>query len=84
MINTQQIFDAIPKEDIIEETRAKVASGVTTLPVFNGAGYTVTRGLEQSVFVLLDDDRIEISFNPLDPASVVDNIGSLMAKQILP
>jgi len=44
----------------------------------------MTRGLEQSVFVLLGDDRIEISFNPLDPASVVDNIGSLMAKQILP
>lgn len=84
MINTQQIFDAIPKEDIIEETRASVTAGVTALPVFNGAGYTMTRGLEQSVFVLLGDDRIEISFNPLDPASVVDNIGSLMAKQILP
>ena len=84
MINTQQIFDAIPKEDIIEETRANVTAGVTALPVFNGAGYTRTRGLEQSVFVLLDGDRIEISFNPLDPASVVDNIGSLMAEQILP
>ena len=74
MFNTQQIYDAIPKEEIIEATRANVAAGVTAIPVFKGAGYTMTRGFEQSVFVLLGDDRIEISFNPLDPASVIDNI----------
>ena len=84
MINTQQIYDEIPKQQIIEETRANVASGVTKVPVFKGAGYTMTRGLEQSVYVLLDDKRIEISFNPLDPVSVIDNIGSLIAEQILP
>jgi len=84
MINTQQIYDAIPKEQIIEETRTNVANGVTKVPVFKGAGYTMTRGLNQSVYVLLGNERIEISFNPLDPVSVVSNIGSLITKQILP
>jgi len=84
MINTQQIYDAIPKEQIIEETRTNVANGVTKIPVFKGAGYTMTRSLNQSVYVLLGDDRIEISFNPLDPVSVIGNIGSLITKQILP
>jgi len=84
MINTQQIYDAIPKEQIIEETRSNVANGVTKIPVFKGAGYTMTRSLNQSVYVLLGNERIEISFNPLDPVSVVDNIGNLISKQILP
>jgi hypothetical protein len=82
--NTQQIYDAIPKEQIIEETRSNVKAGVAKVPQFKGAGYTMTRGLNQSVYVLLGEDKIEISFNPLDPVSVVDNIGSLMAKQVLP
>lgn len=83
MINTQQIYDAIPKEQIIEETRTNVANGMTKIPVFKGAGYTMTRGLEQSVYVLLGNERIEINFNPLDPVNAIDNIGSLIAEQIL-
>lgn len=82
-ISTQQIYDAIPKQQIIEETRSGVQDGTVQLPEFRGAGYIVTRDMEQSVYVLLGNERIEIDFNPLDPVNVIDNIGSLIAEQII-
>ena len=83
MIDTQSYVDSLPTEAAIEQARGEVEAGTRAIPEFNGAGYAVTSLGEQSVFVDLGEERVEIGFNPLDPQSVVDNIGELIATRLV-
>lgn len=82
--NTQQIYDALPKQEIIDQTRQGVKDGVITVPVFKGAGYTIGRNGGQSAYVLLGDSKVDITFNPLDPAEAIAGVGDAIAGLITP
>ena len=79
MINTQQIFDALPTKDQINQTAQDVKDGAVQVPVVKGGGYRVTRTGAQSAYVLLGNDKIDIDFNPLDPAAAIDGVGDALA-----
>ena len=83
MVNTQQLYDNVPKDNVVEAARSGVQNGAIDVPTINGGGYILTRDLEQSVYILLDNERIEIEFNPLDPAAAIEGIGDVIARQIL-
>ena len=82
-ISSQDFYDAIPKENVIEEMRTQVENNRVDLPSFDGAGYVRTSSMADTVFVILDGERIDIDFNPLDPVGSIENIGSLIATQLL-
>ncbi len=82
-VDTQAYYDALPTETAIEEVRNEVNNGIRPIPEFRGAGYSVTRNLDQSIYILLGQDKIEVDFNPLDPVTVVENIGNLISDQLL-
>lgn len=84
MLNTQQLYNAAPKEDAIKAARAGIRNGSTRIPTVNGGGYTLTRDLQQSAYILLDNQRVDIRFNPLDPKAVITGVGDVIAKAIIP
>lgn len=77
-LNTQQIFDALPTKDQINQVAKDVQDGAVQVPVVKGGGYTVKRTGEQSAYVLLGNDKIDIAFNPLDPKAAIDGVGDLI------
>ena len=84
MFNTQVIFDNLPSTDDLNQAAQDVSDGIADLPVVNGGGYTVGRDGSQAAYVLLGEDRIEIGFNPLDPAAALEGVGDLIAETLLP
>ena len=82
VVDTQAFVDSLPAEEAIEEARTEVNNGLRVIPSFDGVGYTRGSDFSQSVFVVLDGERIEAEFNPLDPVSVVANIGELIANSL--
>jgi hypothetical protein len=84
MFNTQQIFDALPTKSTLNQVAQDVNDGIIEPPVVKGGGYTVTRAGAQSAYVLLNDDRIDISFNPLDPAAAIAGIGDAIVDYMTP
>ena len=83
MINTEEYVNTLPTEEMIESTREDVNNGARSIPQFRGAGYTIVRDGAQSAYVDLGSDRIEITFNPLDPATIIENLGDLIADALL-
>jgi hypothetical protein len=79
MVNTQQIFDALPTKDQINQAAQDVKDGVVDVPVVKGGGYKVTRDGDQSAYILLGNDRVDITFNPLDPAAAIKGVGDALA-----
>ena len=77
-LNTQQILDALPSKDQINQVAQDVQDGVVDVPVVKGGGYTVMRTGEQSAYILLGNDKIDIAFNPLDPAAAIEGVGDLI------
>lgn len=77
-LNTQQIFDALPTKDQINQVAQDVQDGIVDVPVIKGGGYTVMRTGEQSAYILLGNDKIDIAFNPLDPKAAIDGVGDLI------
>lgn len=84
MFNTQQIFDQLPTKDTLNQVAQDVNDGIVKPPVVKGGGYTVTRTGDQSAYVLLGDDQIEIDFNPLDPAAAITGVGDAIASYLTP
>ena len=75
MFSTQQIFDQLPTRDDLNQVASDVRSGLVEPPTLNGGGYIVNRSGAQSAYVLLGSDRVEIAFNPLDPAAAIEGVG---------
>ena len=84
MVNTQQLYDAAPKQQAIDQTRSDISDGSLQVPTINGGGYTLTRAFEQSAYILLDNQRIDISFNPLDPAAAIEGVGDVIVAALIP
>ena len=78
VVNTQQIFNALPTRDTINQVAQDVSDGVVQPPVVRGGGYTVSRSGQQSAYILLGNDQINITFNPLDPAAAVSGVGDAL------
>ncbi len=74
MINTQQIVDSFPTEQVIEEARQQVQEGLSQVPSFDGAGYRVTADGGSTAYIILDGENQEVQFNLLDAGSVAENI----------
>lgn len=77
-------FDAAPKQDVTDPVRAGVQDGSIGVPTFNGAGDTLTRTLDQSAYILLNNQRVDITFNPLGPAAALKGVGDVIASQLIP
>jgi len=71
-----------PTADELNQVAQDVSDGLVELPVINGGGYTVARTGEQFAYVLLDGERIEIAFNPLDPAAAITGVGDTIASYL--
>ena len=84
MFDTQAIFDQLPTRDELNQVAQDVNNGIVEPPVVNGGGYTVERSGAQSAYVLLGDDRIEIEFNPLDPAAALEGVGDAITDYLSP
>ncbi|MEM7563409.1 MAG: putative Ig domain-containing protein [Pseudomonadota bacterium] len=82
MFNTQDIFDALPSKDDLNQVAQDVRSGVIEPPTLKGGGYRVTRAGDQSAYILLNDDRIDITFNPLDPAASITGVGDTIVEYL--
>lgn len=78
-IQAQQIYDGIPTDTVINQAKQDVAAGLAQIPTFNGAGYTLTRSYNQSAYILLGNERIEIQFNPLDPVAAIEGVADAIA-----
>ena len=81
-LNTQQIFDALPSKDQINQVAQDVKDGAVQVPVVKGGGYTVMRTGEQSAYILLGHDKIDIEFNPLDPAAAIKGAGDAIVEYL--
>ena len=68
----------LPSKDQINQVAQDVQDGVVDVPVVKGGGYTVMRTGEQSAYILLGNDKIDIAFNPLDPAAAIEGVGDLI------
>jgi hypothetical protein len=79
MVNTQQIFDALPTKDQINQAAQDVKDGVVQVPIVKGGGYKVTSTGAQSAYVLLGNDKVYITFNPLDPSAAIQGVGDALA-----
>ncbi len=74
MVDTQEFYNSLASETVIEDVRTEIQNGTRVIPAFQGAGYIATRTFEQSAYIDTDEGRIEVEFNILDPVSVVENI----------
>lgn len=81
-LNTQQVFDALPTKDQFNRVAQDVQDGAVQVPVIKGGGYTVKRTGEQSAYILLGNDKIDIDFNPLDPAAAIDGVGDVIVEYL--
>jgi hypothetical protein len=84
VVNTQQIFDQLPTKNELNQVAQDVNDGIVRPPVVRGGGYTVTRTGAQSAYVLLGNDQVEISFNPLDPAAALEGVGNAIVDSMTP
>ena len=82
-LNASAIVNALPTEEAITKAKQDVANGLTQVPAFEGAGYSVSDGGSPTAYILLSGKKYEVGFNLLDPKSVQDNIIKLITGTVV-
>ncbi len=81
-ISAQEIFDALPTEEVLDTVKQEVANGVALIPVIEGIEFTLfAAGFEAAVDV--DGTQYPINFNFFDPDATAEGVSDLLAEQLI-
>lgn len=81
VFNTNAIIDALPTEEVLNQAKQEVQNGLAIIPVFKGAGYTVSNG-NYIAYILLGDEKISVDFNILNPAEALAGISKIISESL--
>jgi Putative Ig domain len=82
VINSQQILDQLPTEEVIESVRSEVNEGVAAVPTVDGLGYMAI-GDSYSAFATIDGEDMVMPINVLKPSEVREGVGDLLTELLL-
>ncbi|MEM6819149.1 MAG: putative Ig domain-containing protein [Pseudomonadota bacterium] len=81
-IAAQDVVDALPIRENVEQTKEDVNNGTQTLPIPSGFGYTAS-GLDYSAFVTVDGQDFATELNVLSPGEALEAGADAVAELLL-
>jgi hypothetical protein len=82
MISAQQIYDALPTEDVISRVKQEVDDGIAAVPIPEGLGYRAINDRYEA-FVTIDGIDHDLAINVLRPSEVRAGVSDLLADVLL-
>ena len=82
MISAQQVYDAIPAEEVFQSVKQEVEDGVRVIPELKEMGYTVS-GSNPDAYFVLDEETYTADFNVLNPKEALAGIGQVISENML-
>ena len=82
MISAQQVYDAIPAEEVFQSVKQEVEDGVRVIPELKEMGYTVS-GPNADAYIVLGEETYTADFNVLNPKEALAGIGQVISESML-